>query len=754
MSRLARQRRQRHARGGPAKIFFLSLGVLAGALVVGALVAVGYVISIADSAPDINSLRPVIAGATSQVFAADGTRLGFIESDELRSPVTWNQIPTDLKNATVSIEDQRFYKHNGVDITGIIRSAFKDISRGSPLQGGSTITMQLIRNLYLGDQRTQRTLKRKIIEAKLAMDFEKKHDKQYILTRYLNSVPYGTVGGQTAIGVQAAARIFFNKPASALTLPEAALLAGLPQAPSEYNPFLNAATAAGRRNEVLGKMAQLHYITPEQAAQAESAPLGVKHGTYYTARRENYFFDYIQQQLIDQYGLNTVRQGGLKIYTTINLAYQNEARSAMANVLNLKGDPSSAVVSIDPSDGYIRAMAESQSYGQSKFNLASQGHRQPGSTFKMFVLVTALKQGVDPDNTYYNSQELLPGWLPSNPTYHVQTFGHDYAGNINITQATLKSDNTVYAQLDADVGPDNVKQTAQEMGVTTHLNGYPAEGLGGLTLGVSPLEMADAYATLADGGWRNTPIAITKVAFPDGHVDAHWGQPHRVKVLDDAITAKVTDILHQNMLSGTAVNANINCPAAAKTGTTDNFTDAWLDGFTPKLSTVVWVGYPNAKVPMLNVHGIQVQGGSLPAMIWHDYMSQAIGNNCQNFAPPSHQISYQPFAGKYATSGVRGQFVGSQGGGSATSPSFSTPTHPKSNGNGGNGGGSGSSGGTLGSGGNGGTTPPAATTPAAPPPGPGASGGGPSTGAGGGNSGPGAAAGGAAGPGGGTPGSP
>jgi penicillin-binding protein 1A len=748
MSRQARQRRRRHARGGPAKILFLSLGVLAGGLIVGALVAVGYVISIADSAPDINSLRPIIAGATSQVFAADGTRLGFIESDELRSPVSWNQIPDDLKNATVSIEDQRFYKHNGVDLTGIIRSAFKDISHGSPLQGGSTITMQLIRNLYLGDQRTQRTLKRKIIEAKLAMDFEKKHDKQYILTRYLNSVPYGTVGGQTAIGVQAAARIFFNKPASALTLPESALLAGLPQAPSQYNPFLNSATATARRNEVLSKMAQLHYISPEQAAQAESAPLGVKHGTYYTARRENYFFDYIQQQLIDQYGLNTVRQGGLKIYTTINLAYQNEARAAMANVLNLKSDPSSAVVSIDPSDGYIRAMAESQSYGQSKFNLASQGHRQPGSTFKMFVLVTALKQGVNPDSTYYNSQELLPGWLPSNPTYHVQTFGHDYAGNISITQATLKSDNTVFAQLDADVGPDNVKQTAEEMGVTTHLNGYPAEGLGGLTLGVSPLEMADAYATLADGGWRNTPIAITKVAFPDGHVDSHWGQPHRVKVLDDAIAAKATDILHQNILGGTAVNANINCPAAAKTGTTDNFTDAWLDGFTPKLSTVVWVGYPNAKVPMLDVHGIQVQGGSLPAMIWHDYMSQAIGNNCQDFPQPSHQISYQPFAGKYASSGVGSQFVGSHGAGSSQGLGSTGASHAKPKGNGT--GGSGTGGGTLGSGGNGGNAPPAVSTPAPPATKPGKGGGGPPAAGGG----PGAAVGGAAGPGAGSPGSP
>jgi penicillin-binding protein 1A len=294
----------------------------------------------------------------------------------------------------------------------------------------------------------------------------------------------------------------------------------------------------------------------------------------------------------------------------------------------------------------------------------------------------------------------MPGWLPSNPTYHVQTFGHSYAGNISITQATLKSDNTVFAQLDADVGPDNVKQTAEEMGVATKLNGYPAEGLGGLTLGVTPLEMADAYATLADGGWRNTPIAITRVAFPDGHVDGHWGQPHRVKVLDDAITAKATQILQQNIQSGTAVNAAISCPAAAKTGTTDNFTDAWLDGFTPNLSSVVWVGYPNAKVPMLDVHGIQVQGGSLPAQIWHDYMSPVVGNNCTDFAQPSHQLTYQPFSGKYQSSGAAASnpfaAPGGQTGGAKGKPK--NPASGNGTGNGGTPTGNGRSGASPGAG--------------------------------------------------------
>src|SRR5437660_1314749 len=258
MSRQARQRRRRHRSGGTARIFLVGGGALAAAVVIGTIAAVSYVLSVAHSAPALSSLHPLLTGGSSQVFASDGTRLGFIQSDELRTPVGWSEIPENLKNATVAIEDQRFYKHNGVDLTGIFRAAVKDVTNGAALQGGSTITMQLVRNLYLGGY--QRTLRQKIIEAKLAIDYEKHHGKRSILTSYLNSVPYGTVGGQTALGVQAAARIFFDKPASQLNLSQSALLAGLPQAPSQYNPFRDAGTARKRRNEVLSKMAELHYI--------------------------------------------------------------------------------------------------------------------------------------------------------------------------------------------------------------------------------------------------------------------------------------------------------------------------------------------------------------------------------------------------------------------------------------------------------------------------------------------------------------
>jgi penicillin-binding protein 1A len=650
MSRHARQRRRRHNRAGPTRFLLVGGGVLVTALIVGAIAAVGYVLNVAQSAPAITSLRPILGGGSSQVFAADGTRLGFIQSDQLRTPVSWSQIPDTLKNATVAIEDQRFYKNNGVDLTGIFRAAVKDVTHGAALQGGSTITMQLVRNLYLGGD--QHTIKQKIIEAKLAIDYEKRHDKHSILTSYLNSVPYGTLGGQTAIGVQAASRIFFDKPASQLNLQQSALLAGLPQAPSQYNPFRDASVAKRRRNEVLAKMAELHYISAARASAAESAPLEVKRGYFYSERKEDFFFEYVRQKLTERYGASTVAQGGLKVHTTIDLNMQSQARKAIADVLNEPEDPAAAIVTINPANGNIEAMAESQSYEESQYNLASQGHRQPGSTFKAIVLADALSRGVDPNSTVYSSHTLEPGWLTGYPTYEVKTFGGEQNGTINLVQATLKSDNTVYAQLAADLGESTVTEMAHKMGVVSPLHSYAAEALGGLTLGVTPLEMANVYATLADGGWRNSPIAITKVVFPDGHIDNNWGKPHRVKVLSEGVTAEETSILEQNVQSGTAGRSAISCPSAAKTGTTSELVDAWLDGYTPNYSTAVWMGYPNKRVSMTSVHGEPQQGGYLPAEIWHAYMSAVTeGETCVPFSSAKESLSYEPFYGKFATTG-------------------------------------------------------------------------------------------------------
>jgi penicillin-binding protein 1A len=611
---------------------------------------VGYVISVAQSAPTLGSLRAIVSGGSSQVFAANGERLGYIQSDSLRSPISWDQIPAQLRDATVAIEDQRFYQNNGVDLTGIFRSAVKDVMTGAPLQGASTITMQYVRNVYLGND--LRTFKQKITEAKLAIEYNKHHSKRTILTGYLNSVAYGTVGGQTAIGVQAASRIFFDKPASHLNLQQAALLAGLPQAPSQYNPFLYPERARVRRNQVLAKMAELHYIEPAQAAIAEHRPLEVRHGHYYSQRREDFFFEYVREQLIHRYGRATVEQGGLKVYTTIDLRLQNLARKAIEEILNQPEDPASAVVTINPENGHIEAMAESQSYKQSQFNLAAQGHRQPGSTFKAIVLADALTRGIDPNSTYYVSHTLAPGWLPGYPTYEVRTFeGTSTNQSLNLVTATLKSDNTVYAQLAADLGESTVTEMAYKLGVTTHLNSYAGEALGGLHIGVTPLEMANVYATLADGGVRNTPVAITRVVFPDGHVDRNWGRDHRVRAISSAVAAEETSILEQNVQSGTAVRSAISCPTAAKTGTTSELADAWLDGYTARYSTAVWMGYPNKRIAMTDVHGEPQQGGYLPAEIWHAYMSPVVDGRCVPFPSTSESISYQPFFGKYASTG-------------------------------------------------------------------------------------------------------
>ncbi len=407
-------------------------------------------------------------------------------------------------------------------------------------------------------------------------------------------------------------------------------------------------------------MAELHYISPAQAAAAQAAPLEIKLGNFYSQRREDFFFEYVREQLEQRYGRETVEQGGLRVYTTLNLNMQGLARKAIGEVLDEPGDPASAVVTLDPHNGDIDAMAESESYEQSQYNLAADGHRQPGSTFKAIDLADALTRGVDPYTTYYDSKALPAGWLAGYPEYPVKTFDGTYAGPINLVQATLKSDNTVYAQLAADLGEQTITQMAYQMGVTTHLSSYPAEALGGLTLGVTPLEMAVVYATLADGGYRNTPIAITKVVFPDGRVDSSWGTPHRVKVLSEGVTAVETSILHDNVEAGTATRSAIDCPTAAKTGTTEELIDAWLDGYTPEYSTVVWMGYPNKRVSMTDVHGEPQQGGYLPAEIWHDYMAAVTeGQPCVPFPPPKEPISYRPFFGHFALTG-RGQLRESQ----------------------------------------------------------------------------------------------
>jgi penicillin-binding protein 1A len=621
----------------------LGLGIVGLIAAVALLSVAGYILGVAATAPDLSQLKPDDKGESSEIFAADGSRLGFVQSTIIRTPVPWSSMPADLRRATVAIEDERFYKHKGVDYGAIVRAGIKNIESGETVQGGSTITQQLVRALYIKDPK--RTFERKIREAKLASELEKDHTKRWILRGYLNSVPYGTVGGRTAIGVEAAAETFFDKHTRDLTLAESALLAGLPQAPSQYNPFRNPRAALERRKEVLDKMVENKLLSRAEAAAAAQEKLGLERGTRYTKRREPYFFDYVQEKLIEQYGVGVYRRGGLKVHTTIDPRLQDAARAAIESGLAGYPGPASAVVSVDPTNGYIRAMASSGTYKDRTFNLAAQGHRQPGSAFKTFVLTTAIRKGINPNSTTYVSRPLnlnVEGYGP----WKVKTYSNSYSGTMNLVQGTLKSDNTVYAQLILDVGPKAVRETAKMMGISTKLDGLPAEGLGGLRLGVSPLEMADAYATLASGGIRNKPIAITKVEFPDGKSE-DLGQPKRTRVFSDGVAYEVTKILQQNIKSGTGVRANIGCPAAGKTGTTDNYNDAWFVGYTPKLATATWMGYPNALVSMPGV-----QGGSYPASIWHSYMNVAKANYCGGFPPPKESAKFSAFYGSHSSTGT------------------------------------------------------------------------------------------------------
>ncbi len=688
--RQRKERKNRH-KGKLRTKFIFGFGVIIAIGLIGVLSVVGYIVSIAATAPDINDLKPIDKGASSEIFAADGSRLGYVQSDEIRTPIQWNDMPVEIRQATVAIEDKRFYEHGGVDYEGVVRAGWKNLTSGKTVQGGSTITQQLVRALYIKDPK--RDFKRKIREAKMASELEQQHSKRWILEQYLNDVPYGTVGGKTAIGIEAAAETYFGEHAKDLTLVQSAMIAGLPQAPSQYNPFQNERAAFQRRNEVLQAMADSGYITQDEATNASTKAIKLHPGHLYTQRREPYFFDYVEQQLIEKYGAGVYRKGGLKVYTTIDPKLQEEGRLAIKKNLYLKTDPSAAIVMIDSATGYIKAMASSGGYHDRTFNLAAQGHRQPGSAFKPFVLTTAVLQGADPDRTIYVSKPIslqIPGY----GTWSPHTYGNTYSGAETLTQATLHSDNSVYAQLDVDVGPQKVAETAKLMGITTKLDGVPSEGLGGLRLGVSPLEMADAYATLSSGGIRSEPQAIKKVVFPDGKSD-DLGKPKRKRVLSDGVASTVTKVLEKNVQAGTGVNAAIGCPVAGKTGTTDAFVDAWFVGYTPHLATAVWVGYPNARISMTSVHGIAVAGATFPAQIWHDFMTTAHGTNCDAFPPPTTPPSFSTFYGAHAANGTKigGQY--SNGYGTSTTPSTPGTTTPST----------GSTGGTGNNGGTGGYNP-------------------------------------------------
>jgi penicillin-binding protein 1A len=691
-ARRRRQRRRARASAGRRKVVVLIAAVaaaLAAALAAGGLTAA----TALQSNCDLNELRPVVTlGQNTLVYAADGSLLGSIPAKgRNRQVIPLKEVGPWTVRATVAIEDRRFFDHHGVDAEGIARALWEDIKAGAVVQGGSTITQQLVRNLYISNERT---LERKVTEACLAMKLDGAWSKQRILAGYLNNVYYG----YQAYGIEAAAQTYFSRRAARLTLTQAALLAGLPQAPSAYDPFRKPAQAIARRDEVLHAMRRDGLISQERYEQAISQRrLGLKRGTVYTRIREPYFFAYVRNELVKQYGEKRVRWGGLRVYTTIDRRYQQQARKAIRETLYERSDPAAALVAIDPPTGEIKAMtAETPGQRGNQFNLAAQGLRQAGSTFKTFVLAAAIEEGINPASTSYLSAPLKYSTDPNGgdceatpPTaWCPETYDNSYIGTTTIDRATLRSDNTVYARLTLDVGPEKVVRAARKMGVrSAPMDAVPAVGLGAAS--VSPLEMAAAYATLAAGGVYSKPIAIRRVVLPNGKNDtkAGWGKQKHERVMPDWVAAEVTRILEQNVLSGTGYpNAVIGRPAAGKTGTTDNHADAWFAGYTPDLQATVWVGHPKGQVPMLDVHGIRVAGGTFPAEIWGKFMRAALADEpVQSWRPAQSYPVWRYFSGEWAfkgstytsyDGGSSGSSSGSTGGSTYTPPSSPAPAPP------------------------------------------------------------------------------
>ena len=597
---------------------------IAGLLVAGACAAVA--VLFVDDPPallrcDLASARARVLGRNTFLEASSGLRLGSVPSTWNREPVPLARMSPWLPKATVAIEDRRFWtRRSALDVEAITRAALANFHAGRPVQGGSTLAQQLVRYRYL--RAPAPTLARKLTEACLAAQLEQRASKRTILQAYLNQVYYG----HHAYGVQAAAETYFSRPARRLTLTQAALLAGLPQAPSAYDPLDHPRRARRRRDEVLAALHASGHVSRSRYRAAVRTSLRLRPGRRYTAIAAQPFFAYSQHELVRRFGRWRARHGGLRVRTTLDPRLQRLATGAIRAWLARPADPAAAVVAISPSTGAIRAMAViAPGHRSLKFNLASQSRRQAGSTFKTFALTAAMEAGISLGSVWTGPSSLtIPEGrcMTANGPWVVHNFADEAEGTMTLLQATASSVNTIFAQVVMRVGPERVVDVAHRMGIESPLKPVCSIALG--PEGVSPLDMTDAFATLAARGIHHPPEALARVAAPDGAVLArlrHRGS----RALSSSVADRVTSALTGVVLAGTGTAARLDRPAAGKTGTAENFNDAWFCGFVPQLAACVWVGYPQAELPLLNLGGFgQVVGGSIPARIWHDFMSPAL----------------------------------------------------------------------------------------------------------------------------------
>jgi penicillin-binding protein 1A len=618
LPRRGRERRQKTTARKKRKLVWLKItGVVVLLLMIVMLgMAAGAIFALSRNLPSLEELRKRPNAVNTTIYDVHGQLIAELHGAENRVLVPSNEIPDVMKQATVAVEDERFYTHHGVDFQGVARAMVENFRAGGVVQGGSTITEQYVKNAYVGNERTYT---RKIREAVLAWQLEDQWSKDKILTEYLNTVYYGA----GAYGVEAAALTYFHKHASELNLQDAALLAALPKFPTEYSPTTDPKLAKERRNLVLQVMADQSYITQAMAVKTSKKQIGVhKHPPSMNNDMADYFTDYVTRVLTKRYGSRQVFEGGLKVYTSIDMTWQREAIDVIKGTtgpLDFGFKPSAALVAIDPRNGYIRTMVGGLDYKKQKFNLAWQARRQAGSSMKPFVLTAAVLQGMNPDTTYYSSKSpiVIPMGAFAAPWV---VNGDGPGGPESVAAATTISDNVVFAQLSVDVGPDNTLAVARKMGITSPLDSVPSITLG--TSGVTPLEMADGYATLASGGIHHPPQAIVKVVLPNGRVD--WKpktKGHRA--IPAGVASVVTQCLERVASSGTGspTGSYFPYPRAGKTGTTENGWDVWYVGYTPQLAASVWMGDAEQNSPMDGAYG-----GTYCAPMWGKFFAAALKN--------------------------------------------------------------------------------------------------------------------------------
>ena len=566
---------------------------------------------------------------TTLLYDARGNELAELSGGENRTSVDLERVSDHLVDAVLAAEDREFFRHPGVNFAAITRAAWADV-RGRPLQGGSTITQQYVKLVYLG---TERTLVRKLKEATLAVKLERELPKREILERYLNRIYFG----RGAHGVQAASEAYFGVDVGDLDVAQSAYLAGLIRSPEDGDASYDPKEAKRRRDLVLRAMAEEGYIEADERDALSEGPVQVR------ARADvvhdkiaggevgtQYFVEYVRRILAARFGDARVNGGGLRVYTSLDLDLQRAAYEAVyTEMLNRPDDPAGALVSID-TDGYVRAMVGGESWDSDEpfarvnFAVGTDGGgrgRQPGSSFKPFVLATAVADGFTVESSFDAPSRIVIPKADNGKDWTVRNYEEQALGRLNLIEATVRSSNTAYAQLIDGIGAARVATFAQQLGITSELSPVPSLTLG--TPSVSVLEMARAYATFATRGDRVDPLVVVKVTDADGNV--LWEpKPVRTRVMQPDEADVVNDVLRQVVERGTGTRAKLDTPAAGKTGTTQSYGDAWFVGYTPGLSTAVWIGFPEGqKRSLRGVHGIDVTGGSLPAEIWRSYMQVA-----------------------------------------------------------------------------------------------------------------------------------